>query len=380
MASLADKFARNTKLKGAGRLTDSKRKETYQRYDTGIYALNLAYSGDIFEGPQAGVTAIAGKSQSFKTLYALITCRAYMDQHEDAHLLFYDSEGGAAESYFDTIGIDKDRVIHIPIMNIEDMKFDLGQKLDTIKKEYEETGEYPKFIVMVDSIGNLASKKEVDDALSDNPAGDMGLRAKQLKAFFRIVTPYFVNYHMQMLVINHTYDEIGAIGAPKQIMSGGEGAKYSANNIFIIGKRQIKDGKDVVGWNFVLNVDKSRTIKQKSAIPFEVTYENGIDKYTGLLDIALATGHVIQPKKGYYQRPGVENDKNWRRKQTSTAEFWDPILEDETFRTAVSDMYCLNSSNKGEILNKKMQKMLDDEDSYDNNIMNFDEDTGEVLD
>lgn len=139
------------------------------------------------------------------------------------------------------------------------------------------------------------------------------------------------------------------------------GALYSADDVFIVGKRQVKDGSTLVGWQFILNVEKSRSIREKSAIPFEVTYEGGIDTYSGLLDIALITGHVTRPKMGWYTRPMIEGDKNWRKKDTSTKEFWDPLLSDESFKAAVHDLYKLNGGNQ--LLQQKMDAFLVDEDT-----------------
>ena len=368
--SLADKFIKSSsKMKGAGQFSKIL-EEPKDYHDTGVYALNLAYSGDLLKGTSDGVTCIAGKSKSFKTLFGLMSCKAYLDANPDAFMIFYDSEGGASKEYFESVGIDTDRVIYIPIMNIEELKFDIMEKLEEIKAAYKETKKYEEFVFFVDSIGNLASIKEVNDSLSGNSASDMGTRAKSLKALFRIITPYFTNYKMHFIAIMHTYDEMAAMGAPKQIMSGGTGPMYSANNVFIIGKRQIKEGKDIIGWQFMLNVEKSRTIRERAVIPFEVTYEGGMDKYTGLLDIALASGHVTKPKMGWYTRPGVENDKNWRKKDTSTEEFWSPILSDETFTKAVKDMYCLGGSNQ--LLQQKIDVMLNEGE-------NLDPETGEIL-
>lgn len=367
---LADKFISATKKqKGAGQFSKVL-EEPKEYHDTGVYALNLAYSGDLTKGTSDGVTCIAGKSKSFKTLFGLMSCKAYLDANPEAYMIFYDSEGGASQSYFESVGIDTDRVIYIPIMNIEELKFDIMEKLEAIKESYKETKEYEKFVFFVDSIGNLASIKEVNDSLSGNSASDMGTRAKSLKALFRIITPYFTNYKMHFIAIMHTYDEMAAMGAPKQIMSGGTGPMYSANNVFIIGKRQIKEGKDIIGWQFMLNIEKSRTIRERAVIPFEVTYEGGMDRYTGLLDIALASGHVEKPKMGWYSRPGVEGDKNWRKKDTSCPEFWDPILNDDSFVSAVTDMYALGGNNT--ILQYKLDTILSDYEQLD-------PETGEIL-
>lgn len=219
--SLADQFIKSSKkMKGAGQFSKVLA-EPKEYHDTGIYALNLAYSGDLLKGTSDGVTCIAGKSKSFKTLFGLLSCKAYLDAEPEAMMIYYDSEGGASQEYFESVGIDVDRVLYIPIMNIEDLKFDMMEKLEAIKSAYKETNEYEKFVFFVDSIGNLASMKEVNDSLSGNSASDMGTRAKSLKSLFRIITPYFTNYKMHMIAIMHTYDEMAAMGAPKQIMSGG---------------------------------------------------------------------------------------------------------------------------------------------------------------
>jgi len=359
---LADKFIKSSsKIKGAGRLSDVT-KEDKNIYDTGIYALNLAYSGDLHGGVTDGIHCLAGKSRSFKSMFGLLSCKAYLDAYDDAYMIFYDSEGGASEDYFNSVGIDTERVIYIPIMNIEDLKFDMMEKLEEIKKHYNETKEYSHFVFFTDSIGNLASVKEVNDAIDQKSVADMS-RAKALKSLFRVVTPYFTNYKMYWIPIMHTYDEIGGMGAPKQIMSGGQGGMLSSNSVFVIGKRQVKDGKDLLGWNFVLNAEKSRTIREKSAIPVEVLYDGGIDRYTGLLDIALATGHVEKPKNGWYTRPSVPGDKNWRKKDTSCPEFWDVLLNSEDFCNAVKDMYKL--SGGGQVLHDKLDSILSDDEHLD---------------
>jgi RecA/RadA recombinase len=367
--SLADSFIKaSKKMKGAGQFSKVL-KEEREYYDTGILALNLAFSGNINKGVSDGVTCIAGKSKSFKTLFGLISCKAFLDANPEGTMIFYDSEGGASQEYFESVGIDTSRVIYIPIMNIEELKFDIMEKLEAIKDSYAETKQYEQFVFFVDSIGNLASIKEVKDSLSGNMAADMGTRAKSLKALFRIITPYFTNYRMHMIAIMHTYDEMASMGAPKQIMSGGNGPMYSSNNVFIIGKRQIKEGKEIIGWQFMLNIEKSRTIREKAIIPFEVVYNGGMDKYTGMLDIAIASGHVIKPKMGWYSRPSVVDDKSWRKKDTSCAEFWDTILSSESFNKSIKEMYCLGGGNT--LMQDKIDSVLSDDE-------HLDEETGEI--
>ena len=105
------------------------------------------------------------------------------------------------------------------------------------------------------------------------------------------------------------------------VITHNTGQVYSANTIFIIGRQQEKTGKDVIGYNFIINVEKSRFVKEKSKIPIMVTFDGGINRWSGLLDVALELGHVTKPSNGYYTRPHIENDKKIRQKDTNTADF-----------------------------------------------------------
>jgi RecA/RadA recombinase len=258
---------------------------------------------------------------------------------EDATLVFYDSEFGSPASYFEAYGVDTDRVLHKPIKNIEELKFDVSNTLDEIKRG-------DRVIVLIDSLGNLASKKEVEDALDEKSVADMS-RAKAFKSLFRIMTPHLNMKDIPLIGINHTYKEIGLF--PKDIVSGGTGAYYSADNIFIIGRQQEKDGTEVIGYNFVVNVEKSRFVKEKSKIPIEVTFEGGISTWSGLLDVAIEGGFVVKPSNGWYSHK--DDDKKYRLKDTYTKEFWLPILADKNFRQFIDDTYRIAGS---EMLRKEV--------------------------
>jgi hypothetical protein len=218
-------------------------------------------------------------------------------------------------------------VIHTPITDIEQLKHDVMQQINQFERA-------DNVMIVVDSVGNLASKKEVDDALDGKSVADM-TRAKQMKSLFRMITPHLTIKDIPMVVVNHTYMEIGMF--PKAIVSGGTGIYYSADNIFIIGRQQEKSGTEVVGYNFIINVEKSRYVREKSKIPIEVTFEGGISKWSGLLDISLASGHVVKPSNGWYQRVGEE--KKYRLNDTYNKEFWMPILTDPTFGEWIENRY-----------------------------------------
>lgn len=355
MSSLMERMLKTSTVKESDTLEDSTFLNNKSEIVTDIPAMNIMSSGEIWGGFSCGLSIFAGPSKHFKTLFGLCRASAYMKEHPDSIMLFYDSEFGAAKEYFETFDIDPNRVIHTPVMNVEQLKFDLATQLE----KGVERGD--KVFIFVDSIGNLASKKEVEDALDQKSVADMS-RAKAIKSLFRISTPYLTTKDVHMCVIAHTYDTMEMFS--KKVVSGGTGLIYSANEIFIVGKRKVKDGKELAGHEFVLNVEKSRTVKEGSAVPITVLFNGGIDRWSGLLDIALHTGHVTKPKNGWFTRPSVEDDKNWRRAATSSEEFWMPLLDNDEFLNAVRSLYKLSAS--------KLSITVDD--------FEVDPETGEVLD
>ena len=331
--SVMQKLMKASKIKESAVLSESKVYAASALVDTGVPMINVALSGDVDGGLSPGLTVLAGQSKHFKTSFALLMAAAYMRDKKDAVMLFYDSEFGSPQAYFDTFGIDTDRVLHVPVMNVEELKFDVVAQLEALDKKDD-------VIIVIDSIGNLASKKELEDTMNEKSVADM-TRAKQLKSLFRMVTPYLAMKSIPMLAINHTYKEIGLF--PKDIVSGGTGIMYSADNVWIIGRRQQKVGTEIKGYDFIINVEKSRFVKEKSKIPISVTWEGGIAPLSGLLDVALAGGYVIKPSNGWYQKV----DKNTgellggkvREKDTLTTEFWDSILNTTDFKEFVVKAY-----------------------------------------
>lgn len=331
--SLIDKLKKNSTIKDTDVLNKSQFFTKKDMIPTTVPAINIALSGRLDGGLTPGLTMFAGPSKHFKTLFSLICAKAYLDKYEDAVLMFYDSEFGTPQAYFESVGIDMERVLHTPITDVEQLKFDSMQQLKNLER-----GEHVIFVI--DSIGNLASKKEVEDALDGKSVADMS-RAKQLKSLFRMITPHLTLKDLPMVVVNHTYKEIGLF--PKDIVGGGTGSYYSADNIYIIGRQQEKTGTEITGYNFIINVEKSRHVREKSKIPVEVSFEGGLSKWSGLLDIAIQSGHVIKPSNGWYSRvdgsTGEVEDKKWRAKETDSKDFWLQVLSDKTFTQWIKQRY-----------------------------------------
>lgn len=302
---------------------------------TPLPILNIAYAGDLDGGvPENKLITIAGASKHYKSNLALLSVKGFMDKYEDGICIFFDSEFGISKEYMLVNGIDPSRVVHIPITNIEDLKFELVAQLEGLEKS-------DKVIFLIDSIGNLASKKEVEDALNEKSVADM-TRAKQLKGLFRMVTPLLAIKNKTIIAINHVYDSQGLFST--KVVSGGTGIYYSSNIIFIITRSQEKSGTDVTGYTFNITIDKSRVVKEKEKVSFKVLFKDGIQKYSGLLDIALESGHVVKVSNGWYSKS--TDDKKYREKDLDTnAEFWEDILNDNTFKQFVKDKYQYTSDS-----------------------------------
>ena len=330
--SIMDKLKKNSKVKETSILSDSKFFTDKDMVPTDVPMINLALSGSLDGGLAPGLTVLAGPSKHFKTSFALIMASAYLKEYDDAVLLFYDSEFGSPQSYFETFGIDTSRVLHTPITNVEELKFDIISQLENIDRN-------DKVCIVIDSVGNLASKKELEDAINEKSVADMS-RAKALKGLFRMTTPYLNMKNIPMIAVNHTYMEIGLF--PKAIVSGGTGIYYSADNIWIIGRQQDKQGTEIKGYHFIINVEKSRYVKEKSKIPISVSWEGGVQKWSGLLEVAMGGGYVTKPSVGWYSRVNKETgeveDSKFREKDTLTEDFWTPVIDDN-FKDYLKDKF-----------------------------------------
>jgi RecA/RadA recombinase len=356
--SLKARLIKNSTLKDTALLTDSPIYNNKDVVRTRVPMINVAFSGKTDGGITSGLTIMAGPSKHFKTGFTLLGASAFIEKYpEDGMILFYDSEFGSPDSYFESLNVPADKVVHSPITNIEELKFDIMAQLDQLERT-------DNVLIMIDSVGNLASKKEVEDALNEKSVADM-TRAKQLKSLFRMVTPHLTIKNIPMIVVNHTYQTQEMYS--KAVVSGGTGIYYSADNIFIIGRQQEKTDKTIDGYHFILNVEKSRYIKEKSKIPISVLYNGGINKWSGLLDLALEGGYVAKPKVGWFQlvdrQTGELVGKSYRAAEIETSsDIWTKILTTTDFPKYIEDKFKLPSGKLLADEDINLEGLLDTED------------------
>lgn len=343
--NLFDNLISNTTSRYVNPILKSKMLQPQEFCPTDVPLFNLALSGKLDGGVSSngGLTVIAGPSKHFKTLYAFKMMEAFSKKHKDGVMLFYDSEFGSTKEYLSSFDIDLERVIHIPVTTIEQLRHETAKQLKFLEDEAQKGALKQKVFVMIDSLGNLASEKETTDAESGKDKADM-TRAKAAKSFYRIVTPKLNLLGIPAVVIAHTYKSQDFI--PRDIVAGGEGSMFSSNSVFVIGKKQDKSSSgDLNGWQFIIKIEKSRFIKEKSKLPITVHYGKGILPYSGLAELATqlkiikpcrinrTTGYEYKDDENEIQIPASEIDRS--------ANFWDIIFTNTDFKQRVEDYYSL---------------------------------------
>jgi hypothetical protein len=205
--ALMDRLLKIQTLKHGSVLSESELFNDIDVIKTDYPLFNVALSGSLDGGLTSGITFLCGPSKHFKSMLGLMLVKSYFEKYPDSICMFYDSEFGITKEYLSSVGIDPNRVIHQPIMNMEELKFDIMAKLEEINRG-------DKIVFFIDSIGGLASKKEVEDAKEEKSAADM-TRAKQFKGLWRMLTPIFPLKNIPLIAINHSYKDMCLDGNTK---------------------------------------------------------------------------------------------------------------------------------------------------------------------
>ena len=252
--------------------------------DTGSYSFNALLSGSIYGGmPGNKITAIAGEAATGKTFFALGICKSFLDSNKDAGVIYFESESAISKDMIESRGVDSKRMVVVPVATVQEFRAQSIKILDKYN-EQPESGRKPLMFVL-DSLGMLSTTKEMEDTAAGKETRDM-TRSQIVKSTFRVLTLKLGKANVPMIMTNHTYDVIGSM-FPQKEMGGGSGLKYAASSIVYLGKRKEKDGTEVVGNIIHCKNYKSRLTKENALIDVRLTYKDGLDKYYGLLELAI---------------------------------------------------------------------------------------------
>lgn len=255
--------------------------------DTGSYIFNALLSGSLYGGlPANKITALAGESATGKTYFLMGIVKNFLDQNPDGGVVYFESESALTKDLIVKRGIDPKRMVIMPVTTVQEFRTQALKVLDSYLTQ-DEADRKPLFLAL-DSLGMLSTTKEVEDTSEGKETRDM-TRAQVLKAAFRVLTLKLGRAKVPMVITNHTYDVVGSMFPTKE-MGGGSGLKYAASSIVYLSKKKEKDGTEVVGNIIHCKNHKSRLTVENKMVDVRLMYERGLDRYYGLLDLALKHG------------------------------------------------------------------------------------------
>jgi len=255
--------------------------------DTGSYIFNGLLSGSIYGGlPSNKITAIAGESATGKTFFLMGMVKSFLDDNPDAGVLYFESESAITQQMVIDRGIDPQRMVIIPVTTVQEFRTQAIKVLDSYLAK--NVADRKPIMLCLDSLGMLSTTKEVEDTSDGKETRDM-TRAQVLKAAFRVLTLKLGRAKVPMVVTNHTYDSMGSLFPTKE-MGGGSGLKYAASSIVFLSKKKDKDGTEVVGNIVHCKNHKSRLTIENKMVDVRLSYDKGLDRYYGLLELAIKYG------------------------------------------------------------------------------------------
>jgi RecA/RadA recombinase len=269
-----------TKINSKGSVISN---NSYSRIDewisTGNYLLNAQLSGSLFGGiPNSRSICLAGESGTGKTFLALNICREA--QEMGYNIIYCDSEAAVDQDIIQNFGVDPEKFRYQPVSTPLEVRQFVAHLCDQLKKAKEGGKALPKIMLVLDSLGNLATTKERSDAISGSDKRDM-TKQQELRSLFRVITADLAELKIPFVFTNHTYATIGSY-VPGQTISGGGGAIYNASVILQLSKAGLKeDGTNKTGIIVTSKPAKNR-FARPLPIKFHISFYKGMNPYVGL--------------------------------------------------------------------------------------------------
>ena len=283
--SFFDNLLKSTGNKYAGAVSEGNVADVSEYLDTGSYMMNASLSGSIYGGlPANKVTALAGEPSTGKSFYALHIAKQFLESKPDGAVFYFESESAITTDMLEERDIDTSRFYMVPVTTIQEFRTQAVKVLDDFLAA-DEKSRKPMFFVL-DSLGMLSTTKEVEDIASGEDKRDM-TRAQLIRGAFRVLTLKLGRAGVALLVTNHTYNVVGAY-IPTKTMGGGDGLTYAASSILYLSKSKKRDTttKEITGAIITIKVNKSRLTVENKEVETLLDYQNGLDRYYGILEVA----------------------------------------------------------------------------------------------
>lgn len=270
--------------------------------DTGCYIFNAALSGSIFGGvPNNKITALAGESATGKTFFVLGLISRFLKDHPESGVIYYDTEAAVTKAMMEAQGIDIQRVIISEQSTVQGFRTHVMRVLD---RYIASNKDRPELMLVLDSLGQLSTEKEVNDIGEGKDTRDM-TRAQLIRGTFRALSLKLAKAKCPMIITNHVSEAIGSY-MPMKVMGGGSGLRYAASTIVFLSKKKDRDGTEVIGNIIHCKMDKSRFTKENKMVDVKLSYKTGLDRYYGLLELAEKYGLIKKAGHRYEMPDGAK--------------------------------------------------------------------------
>lgn len=279
-----------------------------QTTNTGCYILNALMSGDMLNG---GIVdgrryLIAGDPSTGKSFLSMLMTKTYLDEHENSIAVVLESEGSTIIEMCESINIDKSRLLVLPVKTVEDCRTQILKVLADLKElnsTIEDKTKKQKMIILVDSLGNLSTNKEISDIESGSDTRDM-TRAQLLKGFGRATSLELSLCSVPMIMVSHTYASMDMYSP--SVIGGGSGSQYIADVAIVLTKGKEKEGSVQTGVVVKATIRKSRFVHEGKSGKIIISFKHGLYPYSSLAEIAHDLGVFIKEGISFLMPDGTK--------------------------------------------------------------------------
>ena len=324
---------------------------------TGNFALNYLLSGDFQKGiPLGKVSVFAGESGAGKS-YIVSGNIVKSAQEQGIFVVLIDSENALDESWLHALGVEttEDKILKLNMAMIDDV----AKTISTFMKDYKAMPEEdrPKVLFVVDSLGMLMSPTELNQFEAGDMKGDMGRKAKALKALVTNCVNMFGAHNVGMCVTNHTYASQDMFD-PDDKISGGSGFVYASSMVVAMKKLKLKTDADgnktskVHGIRAACKVMKTRYAKPFEGVQVEIPYETGMDPYSGLFDLFEAKG-LLEKQGNRYKYITSTGEEMLEFRKAWTGEKLDIVMADFAAKESILEEEEVNTADEESMIEEQ---------------------------